>query len=63
MVLQEVFKESAERVKKLPEATNDDKLELYALFKQSNIGDCNTSKFASPPPTPFSYFTRRLPNH
>lgn len=45
MGLQEVFKEAAERVKKLPEASNDDKLELYSLFKQSNVGDCNTGTF------------------
>ncbi|PXF41202.1 putative acyl-CoA-binding protein [Gracilariopsis chorda] len=44
MGLQEVFKEAAERVKKLPEASNDDKLELYSLFKQSNVGDCNTDR-------------------
>ncbi|CAN8070745.1 unnamed protein product [Agarophyton chilense] len=44
MGLPEVFKESAERVKKLPDASNDDKLELYSLFKQSNAGDCNTNR-------------------
>lgn len=44
MGLPEVFNEAAERVKKLPEASNDDKLELYSLFKQSNIGDCITTR-------------------
>uniref|UniRef100_A0A7S0WQC6 ACB domain-containing protein n=1 Tax=Chlamydomonas leiostraca TaxID=1034604 RepID=A0A7S0WQC6_9CHLO len=24
--------------------SNDEKLELYALFKQSTVGDCNTSR-------------------
>lgn len=45
MGLEDVFKESAERVKQLPQASNQDKLDLYSLFKQANIGDCNTGKF------------------
>lgn len=40
MGLPQVFSEAAERVKQLPDASNEDKLELYALFKQSNVGDC-----------------------
>lgn len=45
MGLEDVFKEAAERVKQLSDATNDDQLELYSLFKQSNIGDCSTGTF------------------
>lgn len=44
MGLESVFNEAAERVKQLPEATNEDKLELYSLFKQSNTGDCATER-------------------
>lgn len=44
MGLEDVFKESAERVKQLPQASNQDKLDLYSLFKQANIGDCNTDR-------------------
>lgn len=47
MGLEDTFKEAAERVKQLPEASNDDQLELYSLFKQSNIGDCDTGKWTS----------------
>lgn len=46
MPLESVFNEAAERVKQLPEASNEDKLELYSLFKQANIGDCDTGKMA-----------------
>lgn len=42
MPLIDVFNEAAERVKELPTASNEDKLELYSLFKQSNLGDCTT---------------------
>lgn len=45
MGLSEVFNEAAERVKKLEEApSNEDQLELYANFKQANVGDCTTSR-------------------
>lgn len=44
MGLPEVFNESAERVKQLPQASNEDKLELYSLFKQANLGDNTTRK-------------------
>lgn len=43
MGLEDVFKTAAERVKELPQASNEDKLELYSLFKQSNLGDVTTS--------------------
>lgn len=48
MSITEVFNEAAERVKQLPSAGNEDQLELYALFKQANLGDCatGTSSFA-----------------
>lgn len=42
MGLKEVFEEAAEKAKGLPSATNEDKLEMYKLFKQANMGDCNT---------------------
>ena len=36
------FSESVEEVKKLKRTPSDDeKLKLYGLFKQANIGDCN----------------------
>ncbi|KAG5178386.1 acyl-CoA-binding protein [Tribonema minus] len=38
------FLEAAERVKTATVATNEDKLKLYALFKQANAGDCSTSR-------------------
>lgn len=44
MGIVEVFTQAADRVKQLPEASNDDKLELYSLFKQSNVGDCATNR-------------------
>jgi diazepam-binding inhibitor (GABA receptor modulator, acyl-CoA-binding protein) len=45
MGLAEVFAEAAERVKQLTEApSNEDQLELYANFKQANVGDCNTPR-------------------
>jgi diazepam-binding inhibitor (GABA receptor modulating acyl-CoA-binding protein) len=36
------FLKAAEDVKKLTNVGNDDLLELYGLFKQVNVGDCNT---------------------
>lgn len=50
MSLESVFNEAAERVKQLPEASNEDKLELYSLFKQSNTGDCDTGKITCATP-------------
>ena len=44
MGLVDVFNEAAERVKTLPQASNEDQLELYSFFKQAKIGDCNTRK-------------------
>ncbi|RMZ54197.1 hypothetical protein APUTEX25_005353, partial [Auxenochlorella protothecoides] len=39
------FNKAAEEAKTLPEATtNDEKLILYALFKQGTVGDVNTSR-------------------
>lgn len=44
MGLQEDFNLAAEEAKQLPaKPSNDDMLKLYALFKQANEGDCNTS--------------------
>ncbi|XP_059616818.1 putative acyl-CoA-binding protein [Phlebotomus argentipes] len=45
MGLKEDFDKAAEDVKKLKASpSNEDLLELYALFKQATVGDCNTSK-------------------
>ncbi|XP_055684457.1 acyl-CoA-binding protein homolog 1 isoform X2 [Lutzomyia longipalpis] len=45
MGLKEDFDKAAEDVKKLKASpSNEDLLELYALFKQASVGDCNTSK-------------------
>ncbi|KAK9806361.1 hypothetical protein WJX72_011425 [[Myrmecia] bisecta] len=45
MGLKEDFDKAAEEAKTLPDSTsNADKLILYGLFKQANVGDCNTSK-------------------
>lgn len=45
MSLDEQFKKAAEDVKNLKQTpTDDEMLEIYALFKQSEVGDCNTSK-------------------
>lgn len=45
MSLSEQFKTAAENVKNLNQTPTDDELlELYALFKQSEVGDCNTCK-------------------
>lgn len=41
--LQEEFEEYAEKAKTLPETTsNENKLILYALFKQATVGPVNT---------------------
>ncbi|PBC30182.1 Putative acyl-CoA-binding protein [Apis cerana cerana] len=45
MTLDEKFKKAAEEVKELSAPASDaDLLELYSLYKQATIGDCNTSK-------------------
>ncbi|KAJ5172999.1 acyl-coA-binding protein [Penicillium capsulatum] len=38
------FDEAAEAVKGLSQASTDQKLALYGLFKQAKEGDCNTSR-------------------
>ncbi|CAN1803603.1 Acyl-CoA-binding protein [Linum perenne] len=43
--LQEEFEEYAQKALTLPESTsNENKLILYALFKQSTVGPVNTSR-------------------
>lgn len=45
MGLQEDFDKAAEDVKKLKTQPADgDLLELYGLFKQATVGDCNTDR-------------------
>lgn len=45
MGLKEDFEKAAEEAKTLPSGvTDEDKLALYALFKQATIGDVNTSR-------------------
>jgi len=45
MSLDEQFDKAAEEVKELQSQPADaDLLELYALYKQSTVGDCNTSR-------------------
>lgn len=44
-ILQEDFDVAAEEAKALPDNTsNEDKLQLYALFKQATVGDVNTDR-------------------
>lgn len=44
MGVEEDFQIAAEEVKKLPDkVSNEDKLKLYALYKQGTVGDCDTS--------------------
>ncbi|KAF9274974.1 Acyl-CoA-binding domain-containing protein 1 [Mortierella alpina] len=38
------FDAAAAKAKTLKDATNDQLLKLYGLFKQATIGDCNTSR-------------------
>jgi acyl-CoA-binding protein len=43
--LQEAFNKAAEQVKTLSATpSNDEKLKLYALFKQASVGDNDTAK-------------------
>ncbi|KAK2579987.1 hypothetical protein KPH14_012246 [Odynerus spinipes] len=45
MSLDEKFNKAAEEVKELISQPSDtDLLELYALFKQATVGDCNTER-------------------
>ena len=46
--LQERFEAAAEAAKNLPtKPSNDTLLKIYALYKQSTVGDINTSKRVS----------------
>merc|ERR1712088_416325 len=38
------FANAAEEVKSLTSLTNEQKLEVYGLYKQATVGDCNTDK-------------------
>ncbi|CAM9395839.1 unnamed protein product [Ascophyllum nodosum] len=42
----ERFNEAAEKAKAIDgkQTSNNDKLKLYALFKQADVGDCNTER-------------------
>ncbi|CAL1270573.1 unnamed protein product [Larinioides sclopetarius] len=45
MSLNEKFDKAAEDVKNLKsKPTDEELLELYALFKQATVGDCNTAR-------------------
>lgn len=45
MSLTEKFNKAAEEVKELNSQPSDsDLLELYSLYKQATVGDCNTSR-------------------
>ncbi|XP_076683828.1 acyl-CoA binding protein 1 [Andrena cerasifolii] len=45
MSLDERFNKAAEEVKELSSQPSDaDLLDLYSLFKQATVGDCNTSR-------------------
>uniref|UniRef100_A0A6M2DL65 Putative acyl-coa-binding domain-containing protein n=1 Tax=Xenopsylla cheopis TaxID=163159 RepID=A0A6M2DL65_XENCH len=45
MSVNEEFDKAVEDVKNLKtQPGNDDLLEVYALFKQASVGDCNTEK-------------------
>jgi len=41
----DAFNTAAEEVKKLAaQPTNEEMLQVYALFKQASVGDCNTTR-------------------
>ena len=43
--MSEEFNKAAEAVKQLPTRPSDsDMLEIYSLFKQVTVGDCNTTR-------------------
>lgn len=45
MSLQEQFDKAVEDVKRLKQTPKDDQLlEIYALYKQATVGDCNTPR-------------------
>ena len=45
ITLKEKFRWAAENVKNLKEKPNEDELlEIYALYKQAEFGDCNNRK-------------------
>jgi len=45
LIFHQQFKAAAEDVKKLSkDPGNDNKLAVYALYKQGTVGDCNTSR-------------------
>ena len=44
MTIQEEFNKAVESVKSLKNLSNEDLLNLYGLYKQSTVGDCNTEK-------------------
>ena len=45
MVLEDDFQTAAEEAKALPSSvSNEDKLELYSLYKQATVGDCDVPK-------------------
>ena len=45
LIFHQQFKAAAEDVKKLSkDPGNDNKLAVYALYKQGTVGDCNTCK-------------------
>ena len=42
---QQAFLKAAEEVKNLSgKPSNDDMLEIYSLYKQATVGDCNTGR-------------------
>lgn len=45
MSLEDQFAKAVEDVKRLKETPKDDQLlEIYALYKQATVGDCNTDR-------------------
>mgnify|MGYP003386612510 CR=1 FL=1 len=44
LVTDEEFNEAADLVKAVTNLSDNDRLQLYGLFKQSTVGDTNTSR-------------------
>ncbi|KAK9699076.1 hypothetical protein RND81_08G151400 [Saponaria officinalis] len=44
MTLKEEFEQHCEKVKSLTQATNEDLLIIYGLFKQATVGNVDTSR-------------------
>lgn len=44
LVTDEEFNEAAEMVKAVTNLADNDRLQLYGLYKQSTVGDVNTSR-------------------